>query len=62
MLGLAEESSRQFRLRFSGKTMTILWEQRAADGTWTGITGNYIRACTDSDTDLTNQLLPVTLP
>ncbi len=62
MLSLAEESNRRFRLRFSGKTITVLWEQRAADGSWTGITGNYIRTSTASDADLTNRLLPVTLP
>ena len=62
MLSLAEESSRQFRLRFSGRTMMVLWEQQTADGRWTGITGNYIRASVESDTDLTNQLLPVKLP
>jgi len=62
MLSLAEESNRQFRSRFSGRTVTVLWEQQTADGSWTGITGNYIRARTESDTDLTNRLLPVTLP
>ena len=62
MLSLAEESNKQFRQRFSGRTMAVLWEQRTADGHWTGVTGNYIRVDTESDKDLTNRLLPVTLP
>ena len=61
MLALAEESARNFRQRFSGKTMTVLWEQRTGDYIWSGVTGNYIRVFTESKEDLNNQLMPVKL-
>jgi len=41
--------------------MSVLWEKRAADGVWSGLTENYIKVYTRSDEDLTNQLLPVTV-
>jgi threonylcarbamoyladenosine tRNA methylthiotransferase MtaB len=62
MLALAEESARNFRQRFSGRTMTVLWEQRTGDYLWSGVTGNYIRVFTESKEDLNNRLIPVKLP
>ena len=61
MMALAEESARNFRQRFSGRTMTVLWEKRSADGVWSGVTGNYIKVYTRSDQDLSNKLMPVKL-
>jgi len=61
MMALAEESDRNFRQRFSGRTMTVLWEKRSADGVWSGVTGNYIKVYTRSDQDLSNKLMPVKL-
>ena len=60
MLALSEESSDNFRKRFLGKVMTVLWQTRS-DGVWSGFTGNYIKAYTKSDDDLTNKLVPVKL-
>ena len=60
MLALAEESARDFRQRFLGRTMPVLWEQKSG-GVWSGYTGNYIRVYTKSGEDLTNQLIPVKL-
>ena len=62
MLALAEESAGHFRQRFSGRSMTVLWEQRTADGRWSGVTQNYIRTYVESEDDLANRLLPLTLP
>ena len=62
MLALAEESAGHFQQRFSGRAMTVLWEQRVADGRWTGVTQNYIRTYVESEDDLANKLLPLTLP
>jgi threonylcarbamoyladenosine tRNA methylthiotransferase MtaB len=62
MLALAEESAAGFRQRFSGETLTVLWEQRTRDGRWSGVTENYLRVQTDSEEDLTNRLLPLRLP
>ncbi len=61
MLALAEESTREFRERFSGKTMTVLWEKKTDKGLWEGYTANYIKAYTKSERDLSNRLLPVKL-
>jgi threonylcarbamoyladenosine tRNA methylthiotransferase MtaB len=61
MLSLAEESARNFGQRFSGRTMTVLWEQRTGDYIWSGVTGNYLRVFTESEDDLSNQLTPVKL-
>jgi len=61
MLALAEESVHSFRQHFSGRTMTVLWEQRTGDYIWSGVTGNYIRVFTESKEDLNNRLMPVKL-
>jgi threonylcarbamoyladenosine tRNA methylthiotransferase MtaB len=60
MLALARESAAGFRQRFLGRTMPVLWEQKT-NGTWSGLTGNYIRVYTKSDEDLSNKILPVKL-
>jgi threonylcarbamoyladenosine tRNA methylthiotransferase MtaB len=60
MLALGRACLRNFRKKFLGKTMLVLWEKEAG-GVWSGLTDNYIRAYTKSDEDLTNQLLPVKL-
>ena len=61
MLGLAEESVEGFRQRFSGKTMTVLWERQSGGGVWSGMTGNYIKVYKKSKEDLSNRLLQVKL-
>ena len=60
MLALAKESAQNFRHQFLGKTMPVLWEQQS-DGIWSGLTDNYIKVYTKSNSDLTNKLLPVKL-
>jgi threonylcarbamoyladenosine tRNA methylthiotransferase MtaB len=60
MLALARASIHNFRRRFLGKTLLVLWEKETG-GVWSGLTDNYIRAYTKSDQDLTNQMLPVKL-
>jgi len=60
MLALAEESAHNFRRRFLGRTMPVLWEKQS-NGIWSGLTGNYIKVYTESTEDLTNKLLPVRL-
>lgn len=61
MQALAAESARAYRQRFSGRRLQVLWEQRDADGLWSGLTGNYLRLRTRSDRDLTNRLTEVRL-
>jgi len=60
MLALARASIHNFRRRFLGKTLLVLWEKETS-GVWSGLTDNYIRAYAKSDQDLTNRLLPVKL-
>jgi threonylcarbamoyladenosine tRNA methylthiotransferase MtaB len=60
MLALGRQAVRNFRKRFVGQTVTVLWEKESG-GVWSGLTDNYIRVFTKSDQDLTNQLLPVKL-
>jgi threonylcarbamoyladenosine tRNA methylthiotransferase MtaB len=60
MLALGRQAVRNFRKRFVGQTVMVLWEKQTG-GVWSGLTDNYIRVFTKSDKDLTNQLLPVKL-
>jgi threonylcarbamoyladenosine tRNA methylthiotransferase MtaB len=60
MLALAQESARNFRQKFLGEVVTVLWEKQTK-GIWSGLTDNYIRVYTRSDKDLINQLLPAKL-
>jgi threonylcarbamoyladenosine tRNA methylthiotransferase MtaB len=60
ILALARESAQDFRQRFLGKKMTVLWEGQS-DSIWSGLTDNYVRVYTGSERDLTNQLLPAKL-
>lgn len=60
MLALGRASVRNFRRKFVGKTVMVLWEKQTC-GVWSGLTDNYIRVFTKSDKDLTNQLLSVKL-
>ena len=60
MLALAQESAHNFRLKFLGKVIPVLWEKQS-EGIWSGHTTNYIKVYTKSDESLTNKLLPVKL-
>ena len=60
MLALAEESGRNFRKRFLGRNMPVLWEQKSG-GIWSGLTGNYIRVYTKSGEGLTSKITDVKL-
>ncbi|MBT3362239.1 MAG: tRNA (N(6)-L-threonylcarbamoyladenosine(37)-C(2))-methylthiotransferase MtaB [Chloroflexi bacterium] len=55
MLELAKELSYNFRNKFIGQTMLVLWE--SVNGTYTeGFTDNYIKIYTKSLTNITNQI------
>ena len=60
MLALARDSLESFNRRFLGRTVEVLWEQQSG-GTWSGLTGNYIKVYTGSGDDLTNRLLSLKL-
>ena len=60
MLALAEESAANFRKRFMGRTMPVLWEQKT-NRIWSGLTTNYIKVYTKSSEDLIDQITEVKL-
>jgi len=60
MLTVAEESERRFWEQHLGQRLTVLWEVRK-NGTWQGMTDNYIRVFGQSDRELTNTFTSVTL-
>jgi threonylcarbamoyladenosine tRNA methylthiotransferase MtaB len=61
MLNLARDSARHFREQFQGHTMMVLWEQKAYEGAWVGLTDNYIRVTAQSRDPLKNRLIPAIL-
>ena len=60
LLKLSRHAVEQFRRRFLGRTMEVLWESKQ-DDIWQGLTGNYIRVKAHSGSDLVNCLEPVRL-
>ncbi|MFC2006310.1 tRNA (N(6)-L-threonylcarbamoyladenosine(37)-C(2))-methylthiotransferase MtaB [Chloroflexota bacterium] len=58
MLALAKESAQNFKQRYLGRVMPVLWEKQADDGVWSGLTDNYIRISVKSSEELTNKVLP----
>lgn len=61
LLALAQESQRHYRAAFLGQALPVLWEQPVGQGTWTGLTANYLRAFTRSGEDLGGRILPARL-
>jgi threonylcarbamoyladenosine tRNA methylthiotransferase MtaB len=58
---IAQRSGEAFRRAFVGRTVPVLWEARLADGSWSGLTDNYIRVSADHAGDLRNALRPTVL-
>jgi threonylcarbamoyladenosine tRNA methylthiotransferase MtaB len=58
MLELSRDSQRRFREQFLGRTVPVLWEQqtRPGTGTYSGLTGNYIRVFAHSEKPLSNEI------
>ena len=56
MLELAREAAWRFGEQFLGRTATVLWEKKAEEGVWSGLSGNYIRVLAKSGGELGNRL------
>ena len=56
MLALSAKSRSEFRESQIGKTRPVLWEQSSRSDHWTGLTDNYVRVRTASDSDLGNRI------
>jgi threonylcarbamoyladenosine tRNA methylthiotransferase MtaB len=61
MLILAKQGAYNFRGKFMGRTMLVLWEHESNDSTWEGFTDNYIRVVARSNEPLQNRLIPALL-
>jgi threonylcarbamoyladenosine tRNA methylthiotransferase MtaB len=61
MLQLARYSRRSFCERLTGQTMSVLWEKEinTGDGTYSGLTDNYVRVFTRSEKPLTSRIASV---
>jgi len=53
LLELSRNAAEQFRRRFLGRTVEVLWENKQRS-VWQGLTSNYIRVKADSRLDLAN--------
>lgn len=56
MIQLAKQNAKNFRNRFLGQQMLVLWEERRETGLWAGHTSNYIKVYTSTDQQIRNQL------
>lgn len=61
MTQVARRSSEAFRRQFIGQVLPVLWEDRRADGRWSGLTDNYIRVVAESEQALSNTICSVRL-
>jgi len=53
---LSRAKRMSFYQRYTGSTVSVLFETREAHGLWSGLTDNYIRVRVAADSDLRNQL------
>ena len=56
MLELAREAAWRFGEQLLGRTVTVLWQKKAEDGVWSGLSDNYIRVLARSGGELGNRL------
>ena len=56
MLALSAESRLEFRESQLGKVRPVLWEQSSRSGYWTGLTDNYVRVRTATESDIGNRI------
>ena len=56
MLALSAGCRLQFRESQLGRVRPVLWEQSSRSGHWTGLTDNYVRVRTASESDLGNRI------
>lgn len=54
---IAAEMGREYRSRFIGRAMDVLWESRRGD-TFAGLTSNYLRVEASAAPDLWNRIVP----
>ena len=61
MRALGEQLAVDYRLKFIGQILPVLWEKRDDAGYWRGWTDNYLEVLTQSEIDLYNRITPTLL-
>nr|MDQ5825945.1 MiaB/RimO family radical SAM methylthiotransferase [Chloroflexota bacterium] len=61
MMELSTRMEAAYAIRHLGTMRPVLWETRSEDGTWHGLTDNYLRVRTRHSTDLQNGITPALL-
>lgn len=56
MRALGEHLAADYRLKFIGHILPVLWEQKDDTGYWRGLTDNYLEVTIQSEHDLYNQI------
>ena len=56
MRALGEQLAAEYRRKFIGQMLPVLWEQQDEVGNWRGLTDNYLEVVTQSERDLYNQI------
>jgi threonylcarbamoyladenosine tRNA methylthiotransferase MtaB len=57
MLELAERCAANFRHKFTGTSMPVLWESSKGENIWMGHTSNYLKVMARSDESLADQIV-----
>jgi threonylcarbamoyladenosine tRNA methylthiotransferase MtaB len=58
LIDLAGRMSTDYRQRYQGTTVPVLWETRRDGKTWEGLTDTYVRVRARSEADLANRIVP----
>jgi len=56
MRALGEQLAAEYRLKFIGQTLPVLWEQQDEAGCWRGLTDNYLEVVVQAEADLYNRV------
>jgi threonylcarbamoyladenosine tRNA methylthiotransferase MtaB len=58
LIDLAGRMSTDYRQRYQGTKVPVLWETRRDGETWEGLTDTYVRVRARSEADLVNRIVP----
>ncbi|MDI3481148.1 MAG: threonylcarbamoyladenosine tRNA methylthiotransferase MtaB [Tepidanaerobacteraceae bacterium] len=61
LINLSQDLEKDFRQKFLGQTVEVLFEQETDMGTYEGLTGNYMKVEASARKNIHNKLLPVIL-
>lgn len=61
MMEISTQLEATYAIQHLGTVHPVLWEHRLEDGTWSGLTDNYLRVHTQCDGNLQNAITPAVL-